>query len=201
MSVQKKDIVENETDDNQEQELEQRGKINDEFDAEVVVENIESKEVDVEFLQGQLEKLQEQSKVNLDKVVRAQAEMENLRKRAARDVENAHKFGLEKFTQSLLPVLDSLEKAIETSKESDNFKAVSEGVELTMKMLVGTMDKFGINQINPQGEVFDPNKHEAMAMQANPEMTDNQVMSVFQTGYELNNRVVRPARVLVVKNA
>ena len=111
MSDQKKDIVEDETDDNQEQELERQEKIDDEFDAEVAAENsenMESKEVDVEFLQRQLEKLQEQSKVSLDKVVRAQAEMENLRKRAARDVENAHKYALEKFTNELLPIMDSL---------------------------------------------------------------------------------------------
>ena len=136
-----------------------------------------------------------------DQKLRLYAEMENIRRRSQKDVENAHKFGLERFAQSLLPVLDGMEKAIEASKQSDNLKAVSDGVELTMKMLVDTMGKFGINQINPQGETFDPNKHEAMAMQPNPDMTDNQVMSVFQTGYELNNRVVRPARVLVVKNA
>jgi len=136
-----------------------------------------------------------------DQKLRLCAEMENIRRRSQKDVENAHKFGLERFAKGLLPVLDSMEKAIEASKQSNNLAAVSEGVELTMKMLVDTMEKFGINQINPHGEVFDPNKHEAMAMQPNPEMTDNQVMSVFQTGYELNNRVVRPARVLVVKNA
>lgn len=136
-----------------------------------------------------------------DQKLRLYAEMENIRRRSQKDVENAHKFGLERFAQSLLPVLDGMEKAIEASKQSDNLKAVSDGVELTMKMLVDTMGKFGINQINPQGETFDPNKHEAMAMQPNPDMPNNQVMSVFQTGYELNNRVVRPARVLVVKNA
>ena len=136
-----------------------------------------------------------------DQKLRLCAEMENIRRRSQKDVENAHKFGLEKFTQSLLPVLDSMEKAIEASKQSDNLKAVSEGVALTMKMLVDAMGKFGINQIHPEGEEFDPNKHEAMAMQPNAKMKDNQVMSVFQTGYELNNRVVRPARVLVVKNA
>ena len=123
MSDKKKDIVEDETDDNQEQELERQEKIDDEFDAEVAAENsenMESKEVDVEFLQRQLEKLQEQSKVSLDKVVRAQAEMENLRKRAARDVENAHKYALEKFTNELLPIMDSLELGLSASVKAKN---------------------------------------------------------------------------------
>ena len=151
MSDQKKDIVENETDDNQEQELEQRGKINDEFDAEVVVENIESKEVDVEFLQGQLEKLQEQSKVNLDKVVRAQAEMENLRKRAARDVENAHKYALEKFTNELLPIMDSLELGLSASVKAKNLDDLCKGMKLTLEMFNTVMEKFGITMIEPKG--------------------------------------------------
>ncbi|MDA0911110.1 MAG: nucleotide exchange factor GrpE, partial [Proteobacteria bacterium] len=135
-----------------------------------------------------------------DKVLRAHAEMENIRRRAQKDVENAHKFALEKFANALLPVLDSMEKATEVSAESEEAKAMSEGVILTMKMLVDTLEKFGVTQLDPEGEVFDPNKHEAMAMSPNPEMDDNMVMNVFQKGYELNNRVIRPARVLVVKN-
>lgn len=135
-----------------------------------------------------------------DKVLRAHAEMENIRRRAQKDVENAHKFALEKFAHALLPVLDSMEKAAEISSETEEVKAMSEGVILTMKILVDTLEKFGVTQLDPQGEVFDPNKHEAMAMSPNPEMDDNMVMNVFQKGYELNNRVIRPARVLVVKN-
>ena len=135
-----------------------------------------------------------------DKVLRAHAEMENIRRRAQKDVENAHKFALERFANALLPVLDSMEKAVEVSSETDEAKAMAEGVALTMKMLVDTLDKFGITEIDPLGEVFDPNKHEAMAMSPNPEMDDNMVMNVFQKGYELNNRTIRPARVLVVRN-
>ncbi|WP_395946826.1 nucleotide exchange factor GrpE [Caedibacter taeniospiralis] len=135
-----------------------------------------------------------------DKVLRAHAEMENIRRRAQKDVESAHKFALERFANSLLPVLDSMEKAVEVSIESEEAKVMAEGVALTMKMLVDTLDRFGVTQIDPSGEVFDPNKHEAMAMSPNPDMGNNVVMSVFQKGYELNGRVIRPARVLVVKN-
>ena len=135
-----------------------------------------------------------------EKVLRARAEMENIRRRAQKDVENAHKFSLEKFANALLPVLDSMGKAAEFSAETEEVKAMSEGVVLTMKMLVDTLNKFGVRQLDPHGELFDPNKHEAMAKSPNPEMGDNMVMNVFQKGYELNNRVIRPARVLVVKN-
>ncbi|WP_119327931.1 nucleotide exchange factor GrpE [Cysteiniphilum halobium] len=153
-----------------------------------------------ESLKTTIDNMQETVATADDKVLRAHAEMENIRRRAQKDVENAHKFALEKFANALLPVLDSMEKAAEVSAESEEAKAMSEGVILTMKMLVDTLEKFGVTQLDPQGEVFDPNKHEAMAMSPNPEMDDNMVMNVFQKGYELNNRVIRPARVLVVKN-
>ncbi len=151
-------------------------------------------------LQTTIANMQETVATADDKVLRAHAEMENIRRRAQKDVENAHKFALERFANALLPVLDSLEKAVEVSGESDEVKVMAQGVTLTMKMLVDTLEKFGVIQIDPIGEVFDPNKHEAMAMSPNPEMDDNMVMNVFQKGYELNNRVIRPARVLVVKN-
>ena len=199
MSDQKKDIVENETDDNQEQELEQRGKINDEFDAEVVVENIESKEVDVEFLQGQLEKLQEQSKVNLDKVVRAQAEMENLRKRAARDVENAHKYALEKFTNQLLPIMDSLELGLSASVKAKNLDDLCKGMKLTLEMFNTVMEKFGITMIEPKGEKFNPESHDAVSMQETDDSNSGIIIEVMQKGYTLNGRLIRPAMVVVAK--
>ncbi|WP_440615369.1 nucleotide exchange factor GrpE [Cysteiniphilum sp. 6C5] len=153
-----------------------------------------------ESLKTTIDNMQETVATADDKVLRAHAEMENIRRRAQKDVENAHKFALEKFANALLPVLDSMEKAAEVSAESEEAKAMAEGVDLTMKMLVDTLEKFGVTQLDPHGEVFDPNKHEAMAMSPNPEMDDNMVMNVFQKGYELNNRVIRPARVLVVKN-
>ena len=202
MSDQKKDIVEDETDDNQEQELERQEKIDDEFDAEVAAENsenMESKEVDVEFLQGQLEKLQEQSKVSLDKVVRAQAEMENLRKRAARDVENAHKYALEKFTDELLPIMDSLELGLSASVKAKNLDDLCKGMELTLEMFNTVMEKFGITMIEPKGEKFDPELHDAVSMQETDDSNSGIIIEVMQKGYTLNGRLIRPAMVVVAK--
>jgi molecular chaperone GrpE len=202
MSDQKKDIVEDETDDNQEQELERQEKIGDEFDAEVAEENgenIEPKEVDVEFLQGQLEKLQEQSKVSLDKVVRAQAEMENLRKRAARDVENAHKYALEKFTNELLPIMDSLELGLSASVKAKNLDDLCKGMELTLEMFNTVMEKFGITMIEPKGEKFNPELHDAVSMQETDDSNSGIIIEVMQKGYTLNGRLIRPAMVVVAK--
>ena len=202
MSDQKKDIVEDETDDNQEQELERQEKIDDEFGAEVAAENsenMESKEVDVEFLQGQLEKLQEQSKVSLDKVVRAQAEMENLRKRAARDVENAHKYALEKFTNELLPIMDSLELGLSASVKAKNLDDLCKGMELTLEMFNTVMEKFGITMIEPKGEKFDPELHDAVSMQETDDSNSGIIIEVMQKGYTLNGRLIRPAMVVVAK--
>ncbi len=202
MSDQKKDIVEDETDDNQEQELERQEKIDDEFDAEVAAENsenMESKEVDVEFLQGQLEKLQEQSKVSLDKVVRAQAEMENLRKRAARDVENAHKYALEKFTNELLPIMDSLELGLSASVKAKNLDDLCKGMELTLEMFNTVMEKFGITVIEPKGEKFNPELHDAVSMQETDDSNSGIIIEVMQKGYTLNGRLIRPAMVVVAK--
>ena len=202
MSDKKKDIVEDETDDNQEQELERQEKIDDEFGAEVAAENsenMESKEVDVEFLQGQLEKLQEQSKVSLDKVVRAQAEMENLRKRAARDVENAHKYALEKFTNELLPILDSLELGLSASVKAKNLDDLCKGMELTLEMFNTVMEKFGITMIEPKGEKFNPELHDAVSMQETDDSNSGIIIEVMQKGYTLNGRLIRPAMVVVAK--
>ena len=137
-----------------------------------------------------------------DQVLRAQAEMENIRRRAARDVDNAHKFALEKFTADLLPVIDSLEKAVEagagTEAEPAASGAVIEGVELSLKLFVSTLEKVGIVQLDPLGEPFDPQHHEAMAMVPNPDAEPNSVLDVMQKGYSLNGRLVRAAKVIVV---
>jgi len=202
MSDKKKDIVEDETDDNQEQELERQEKIDDEFGAEVAAENsenMESKEVDVELLQRQLEKLQEQSKVSLDKVVRAQAEMENLRKRAARDVENAHKYALEKFINELLPIMDSLELGLSASVKAKNLDDLCKGMELTLEMFNTVMEKFGITMIEPKGEKFNPELHDAVSMQETNDSNSGIIIEVMQKGYTLNGRLIRPAMVVVAK--
>lgn len=137
-----------------------------------------------------------------DKVLRAQAEMENVRRRAARDVEHAHKYALERFTGDLLPVVDSLEKAVEAGEESRaQASALVEGVELSLKLFLSTLAKAGIVQVDPHGEPFDPELHEAMAMVPNPDLEPNSVMEVMQKGYTLNGRLVRAAKVVVTSPA
>ena len=148
-----------------------------------------------------LKKLEEANQVisdQKDAVLRAAAEEQNVRRRAERDVENAHKFALEKFAGDLLAVVDTLERALE-APSSEGDQAMREGVELTLKMLLDALKKHGLEQVDPTGEPFDPQEHEAMSMQPNPDMEPNTVMAVFQKGYKLNGRLVRPAMVVVSK--
>ncbi|GGB39145.1 protein GrpE [Oceanisphaera marina] len=151
-------------------------------------------------LEQQLAEATNRAQAEKDNALRALAEMENLRRRAAQDVEKAQKFALEKFAGELLPVIDSLERALEhTDKESDAFQAVYEGVELTLKSLLSTVEKFGVLQIDPTGTPFDPNKHQALSMVESDEVAPNSVVSVMMKGYELNGRILRPAMVMVAK--
>ncbi|APC94861.1 nucleotide exchange factor GrpE [Francisella tularensis subsp. novicida] len=135
-----------------------------------------------------------------DEALRAKAEMENIRKRAERDVSNARKFGIEKFAKELLPVIDSIEQALKHEIKLEEAIAMKEGIELTAKMLVDILKKNGVEELDPKGEKFDPNLHEAMAMIPNPEFEDNTIFDVFQKGYMLNGRIVRAAKVVIVKN-
>ena len=134
-----------------------------------------------------------------DQLLRTIAEMENVRRRAQRDVENAHKFAVEKLLSDLLPVVDSLEKAEEAAKTTDNADSMAEGISLSLKLFVSTLEKSGIAIVDPLGEPFDPQLHEAMAMVPNPDAEPNSVMDVMQRGYTLNGRLVRAAKVVVVK--
>ncbi len=134
-----------------------------------------------------------------DMMVREQAETQNVRKRVQRDVENARKFALEKFVGELLPIMDNLERAMAAAGEEEAVKPVLEGVELTYKTFVDTLAKFNVTQIDPVGEPFDANFHQAMTMVPNPDMEPNSVMDVMQKGYSLNDRLVRPAMVVVSK--
>jgi len=151
---------------------------------------------EVEVLQAQLKEAQ-------DKVLRAQAEMQNVRRRAEIDVEKAHKFALEKFVRELLPVADSLEKAVESTvghaDAGEVVASIREGVEMTLDLLLKSFSKFNVEQISPEGEPFDPQQHEAMSMVPAPGAEPNTVVSVVQKGYLLNGRVVRPAMVVVAK--
>ena len=134
-----------------------------------------------------------------DQLLRTVAEMENVRRRSQRDVENAHKFAVEKLFGDLLPVLDSLEKAEEAALATDNAAGMAEGISLSLKLFVGILEKAGVAIVHPIGEPFDPQLHEAMAMVPNPDAEPNSVMDVMQRGYTLNGRLVRAAKVIVVK--
>ena len=118
---------------------------------------------------------------------------------AARDVEHAHKFAVEKLVGDLFPVMDSLEKAVETAEGTEGAQAIAEGITLSLKLFVDTLEKSGVEQIDPLGEPFNPQLHEAMTMVPNPDAEPNSVMDVMQKGYLLNGRLVRAAKVIVVK--
>ena len=158
-------------------------------------------ESSVNKLTKQLEDAQQQAAEYQDKMLRMQAEMDNLRKRTERDVSNAHKYANEKFANELLQVKDSLEMGLNMSEEAEDFdlNKLKEGTELTLKMLNSVFEKFAIEEINPVGEVFDPNLHEAMTMQESTEHEPNTVLIVMQKGYTLHNRLIRPAMVIVSK--
>jgi len=132
-----------------------------------------------------------------DQVVRTRAELDNLKKRHQRELENAHKYGLEKFVAELLGVWDSLELGYDAAQENHDIEKLLEGTELTLKMLGDTMNKFGVEQINPQGEAFNPESQQAMSMVPTDEVPPNTVVNVVQKGYLLNGRLVRPAMVMV----
>ena len=133
-----------------------------------------------------------------EKLVRSVAEVDNIRRRAERDVANAHRYALEKFVSTLLPVADSLEQAIVLAERQGDIP-LHEGLLLTMKLLLETLEKVDVKQVDPMGTPFDPQLHEAMSIQPSPDVSPNTVVMVFQKGYLLNDRVVRPARVIVSK--
>ena len=154
----------------------------------------------LEKANDEIKRLAEYAEEMKDEALRAKAEMENIRKRAERDVQNARKFGIEKFAKELLPVTDSIDQALKHEVKLDEAVAMKEGIEMTAKILIDVLKKNGLEELDPKGEKFDPNMHEALAMVPNPELEDNTVFEVFQKGYLLNGRVVRAAKVIVVKN-
>lgn len=141
---------------------------------------------------------EKQAHENWEKSVRAIAELDNVRRRAERDVANAHRYGQEKLISSLLPILDSLEQALQLADKDAN-TAMYEGLQLTMKLFLDVLDKHDVKQLDPQGETFNPQEHEAMSMQDVPGAAPNSIIAVFQKGYKLNDRIIRPARVIVAK--
>lgn len=160
----------------------------DEFDAKIA-------QLEAALLTSEA-KIKEQQ----DSVLRAKAEVENMRRRSEQEVDKARKFALGRFAEELLPVIDNLERAmLAADAENDLIKPLLEGIELTHKTFVDTIDKFGLKVINPEGEAFNPEFHQAMSIQESPDHESNTVMFVMQKGYELNGRVIRPAMVMVAK--
>ncbi len=159
----------------------------------------DQKNEDIELtVEEQLELSVKKSEENWDRYLRAVAELDNVRKRASRDVENARKFALENFSRELLNVVDTLEMAID-SKESD-LDALLSGNKATLQLMQNIMEQFDISVIDPHGEPFNAEFHEAMSMQPSDKVEPGSIMTVFQKGYLLNNRLLRPARVVVASD-
>ena len=155
-------------------------------------------EMSVEALHAQIESLSAAMESAKEQVLRSQAEAQNSQRRAQQDIEKAHKFGQEKLVTDLLPVVDNLERALDSlDRDNPDFKAVIEGIELTHKSFVDALAKHKVETIDPKGEPFDPELHQAMTMVENPDVEPNTVVEVFQKGYTLHGRLVRPAMVVV----
>lgn len=157
-------------------------------EAELLEETPESEE---------LAKALEEAAQYKEAALRAQADAQNVRRRAELDVEKAHKFGLEKFAKSIINVADNLERALTSAPETGESDPVREGVELTLKDLLETLARFEVKQVDPHGEPFTPELHQAITMVPNPELEPNTVMDVVQKGYTLHGRLLRPAMVVV----
>ena len=148
---------------------------------------------EVEFLSKQLIEAKDES-------LRNQAEMQNIIRRSERDVQNAHKYSLDKFVAELLPVVDNLERALESiDQDKSELKLLAEGVELTLKSFQDLLERQKVVSVNPKGEIFNPDLHQAMSILEEPSVAPNTVIDVFQKGYTLNGRLVRPAMVVVAK--
>ena len=165
-------------------------------------DNLTNEEIEAELVEddntAQSDALQEQLDASNDQLLRLQAEMQNIRRRAERDVESAHKFGLEKFANQLLPVVDNLQRALDAiDADNESQKAIYEGIDLTLKSFLDVLAQFKIEAIDPSGEPFDADYHQAVSMVPNPDVEPNTVLEVFQKGYKLNGRLMRPAMVVV----
>ena len=148
----------------------------------------------------ELEQAHEKIKDYWDQILRLKAEIENNRKRANRDIENAHKYALKIFIEALLPVVDSMELGqVAADAENASLESISEGVNLTMNMFVQVLEKHGLMQLDPKGEKFDPEQHQAISMVEDKKAKSNTVIKVMQKGFLLNDRLVRPAMVVVAK--
>lgn len=192
--------------DKTEQKIDIKDKVNKEIEAELGEEDEVSltepppPEALVTELKNELAAAEQKAQENWDKALRAQAEMENLRRRTQKDLEDAHKFALTNFAKELLPVLDSLELGLQAAiGESEEVKKFREGSQLTLKQFETVFNKFNIETLDPKGQPFNAEQHQAMVMQEVKDAAPNTVVNVFQKGYMLNGRLLRPALVVVAK--
>jgi molecular chaperone GrpE len=154
--------------------------------------------VELERLQQAMTESEQRAKNHWDQYLRAVADLDNVRKRAQRDIEAANRYGLEKFAGELIPVKDSLELAVQNRQGADA-RTLLEGSEATLRLLAKAFEKLGISELDPLGERFDPERHEAMMAQESRTAEPDSVLQVVQRGYELNGRILRPARVIIAK--
>jgi len=181
-----------------EEVLEQVAELDNEEVEVIEAEDAQEVEVSVAELQAQLAKAEAKATENWDKALRVQAEMENLKRRTQKDLDSAHKYGLEKFAKELLSVIDSLELGIQAAtSDVPEVVKLREGSELTIKQFEAVFAKFNIEAIDPVGQPFNPEQHQAMTMQPSADVEPNTVINVFQKGYILNGRLIRPAMVVV----
>ncbi len=162
-------------------------------------ETVEKPET-TEDLTKKLHQAEQKAEQNWDSLLRKQAEYDNLQKRTKRDLENAHKYAVEKLAIELLSIKDTMELGLEAAEKPEtSLDTVCEGMSLTLKMLLDAMSKFNIVELDPVNEKFDPQQHEAMSMQTLPNVEDGTILHVHQKGYKLHDRLLRPARVIVAK--
>jgi len=154
---------------------------------------------DIAALETQLEEARSVADKSRDDVLRIRAEMENLRKRQARELENAHKYALDKIALELLPVRDTLEMGVAAAETEGDLSKIAEGTGLTLKMLTQALEKFNIVEVDPEGDKFDPDLHQAISVQEGTDKPANTVLNVMQKGYTLNDRLLRPAMVVIAK--
>ena len=172
-----------------------------EVDLNEVVDGEETPAQSQEKLLLELQDAQAKADEHWNLLLTARADLANAQRRSERDLANAHKFGVEKLALELIPVKDSMEMGLAAVAEGDEQDKVREGMELTLQMFSGVLDKFGVKEVNPQGDKFNPDFHQAMSMQETADFAPNTVMTVFQKGYVLNERLIRPAMVVVSKAA
>lgn len=189
-------------DNNQENKLDNAHPQGNAEDVLEAVHETEGEALSADELMEKLDAAEKKAAENWDHLLRTKAEMDNIRRRTQKDLENAHKFALEKFITELLSVKDSLEMGVSAaSLEAATVDSLREGSEMTLSMLAGVFEKFNVVELNPEGEKFNPEHHQAMSMQPSAEHEPNTVITVMQKGYLLNDRLVRPAMVMVSKAA